>query len=60
MDIRNAAFYVGVVGLAALECIEWPLALVFVASKALADQHHSQLLRQIGQGTEQAEGLTDE
>jgi hypothetical protein len=60
MDLRNVAFYVGVGGLAVLECIDWPLALVFVASKALADQHHSELLRSVGQGTEQAEGLTHE
>jgi hypothetical protein len=43
-----------VAALAALECIEWPVAVVLAVGKALADNQHSRLLVEFGEALEEA------
>lgn len=51
---EHLAWYAAVATLMALECIEWPVAAVVMAGKALADNRHSQVLQELGEGMEQA------
>jgi hypothetical protein len=46
------AWYAGVATLAVLEVVEWPVAIVMVTAKALADSTHHQLVSQFGQALE--------
>jgi hypothetical protein len=46
-------WYAGVAALAAFEVIEWPVALVVSVGKALADNRHSQALRELGDALEE-------
>ncbi|WP_413231991.1 hypothetical protein OG271_11665 [Micromonospora rifamycinica] len=48
------AYYAGLGVLAALQVIEWPLALVITAGHLLADQHLSGLVKGIGEALESA------
>lgn len=48
------AYYAGVGVLAALQVIEWPLALVITAGHLLADQHMSGLAKGLGEALEAA------
>jgi hypothetical protein len=48
------AYFAGIGVLAALELIEWPVALVIVAGHVLAAQHMSRLVKGIGQAFEEA------
>ena len=51
---EHLAWYAAVGTLVALECIEWPIAALIVTGKALADNRHSRVLRELGEGLEQA------
>lgn len=48
------AYYAGVGVLAALQIIEWPLALVVTVGHVLADQHLSGLARGVGEALQEA------
>ncbi|MEV4654584.1 hypothetical protein [Micromonospora sp. NPDC049301] len=48
------AYYAGLGVLAALQVIEWPMALVITAGHLLADQHFSGLVRGVGDALESA------
>ncbi|MFU8853234.1 hypothetical protein ACNAW0_19915 [Micromonospora sp. SL1-18] len=48
------AYYAGLGVLAALQVIEWPLALVITAGHLLADQHLSGVVRGLGEALESA------
>ncbi|MEV4384627.1 hypothetical protein AB0J68_02685 [Micromonospora sp. NPDC049580] len=48
------AYYAGLGVLAALQVIEWPLALVITAGHLLADQHFSGLVRGVGEALQDA------
>ncbi|MFI7219290.1 hypothetical protein [Micromonospora maritima] len=48
------AYYAGIGVLAALQVIEWPLALVITAGHVLADQHFSGLVKGVGEALETA------
>ncbi|SCL22906.1 hypothetical protein GA0070616_2628 [Micromonospora nigra] len=48
------AYYAGIGVLAALQVIEWPLALVITAGHVLADQHLSGLAKGLGEALETA------
>ncbi|WP_433530823.1 hypothetical protein ACQPYA_01415 [Micromonospora sp. CA-263727] len=48
------AYYAGIGVLAALQVIEWPLALVITAGHLLADQHLSGLAKGVGEALEAA------
>ena len=48
----HMAWYAGVATLAVLEVVEWPVAIVMVTAKALADSTHHQLVSQFGQALE--------
>ncbi|MFI6227124.1 hypothetical protein ACIBCR_07355 [Micromonospora echinospora] len=50
----KVAYYAGVGVLAALQVIEWPLAVVITAGHLLADQHLSGLARGVGEAMETA------
>jgi hypothetical protein len=48
------AYYAGIGLLAALDLIEWPIALVIVTGHVLAAQHLHRVVRGIGQALEEA------
>ncbi|SCG49758.1 hypothetical protein [Micromonospora inositola] len=48
----KVAYYAGLGVLAALQVIEWPLALVITAGHLLADQHMSGLVKGVGEALE--------
>ncbi|MFI7435325.1 hypothetical protein [Micromonospora haikouensis] len=50
----KVAYYAGLGVLAALQVIEWPLALVITAGHLLADQHLSGLAKGVGEALESA------
>ncbi|WP_130330246.1 hypothetical protein [Micromonospora kangleipakensis] len=50
----KVAYYAGLGVLAALQVIEWPLALVITAGHLLADQHMSGLVKGVGEALESA------
>jgi hypothetical protein len=50
----HLAFYGGVIALAALELVEWPVAVALAAGHALANQHHNTTIRQLGEALEEA------
>jgi hypothetical protein len=51
---HHIVWYAGVGALVALECIEWPIALILATGKALADNRHSAMLREMGEALEEA------
>lgn len=48
------AFLAGLGALAALEIVEWPVALVLAVGHQLAHSHHSRVLREFGDALEEA------
>jgi hypothetical protein len=48
------AYYGALAGLAALEIIDWPIALAIGAGHALAANHHNKVARELGEALEQA------
>ena len=50
----KVAYYAGLGVLAALQVIEWPLAVVITAGHLLADQHMSGLVKGVGEALESA------
>jgi hypothetical protein len=51
---RHLGWYAGVAALVAVECIEWPVAVILAVGKALADNQHSRLLVEFGEALEEA------
>jgi hypothetical protein len=51
---QHLVWYGGVALLVALECVEWPIAVILATGKALADNHHSAMLREFGEALEEA------
>ena len=43
------AYYGGLAALAALELIDWPVAVVIAAGHLLASNHNNRLLKEVGQ-----------
>ncbi|KAB1949340.1 hypothetical protein F8271_01115 [Micromonospora sp. ALFpr18c] len=50
----KVAYYAGLGVLAALQVIEWPIALVITAGHLLADQHFSGLVKGVGEALQNA------
>lgn len=48
------AYYGGLAALAALELIDWPVAVVIVAGHVLANNHHNRILEELGEAMEEA------
>ena len=47
------AYYGALAGLAALEIIDWPIALIIGAGHALAENHHNKVAEELGEALEQ-------
>jgi hypothetical protein len=47
-------YFAGIATLAALEIIDWPLAVIIAAGHLLADQRRSRTLHAFGEALEQA------
>jgi hypothetical protein len=43
------AYYGALAGLAALEIIDWPIAVAIGAGHVLASQHHSKVMEELGE-----------
>lgn len=52
---EQLAYYSGLAALAALELIDWPVAVVIAAGHLLANNHHNRLLEELGEAIEEAE-----
>src|SRR5271163_5257936 len=52
---EQLAYYGGLAALAALELIDWPVAVVIAAGHLLASNHHNRLLEELGEAIEVAE-----
>ena len=50
---EQLAYYGGLAALAALELIDWPVALVIAAGHVLASNHHNQILEELGEAIEE-------
>ncbi|MFJ8108974.1 hypothetical protein [Streptomyces sp. NPDC096132] len=50
----HLAFLAGVAVLAAVDILEWPVALVLAVGHQLARNHHSKVLREFGEAMEEA------
>lgn len=48
----HLVWYAGLATFAALEIVDWPVALLMAAAKALSDSHHHELLREFGAALE--------
>jgi hypothetical protein len=51
---EQLAYYGALAGLAALEIIDWPIALIIGAGHALAENHHNKVAEELGEALEQA------
>jgi hypothetical protein len=51
---QRLAWYGGVVAIAALELIDWPIAIVLLVGHALAEDHHHRVLQDFGEALEEA------
>ncbi|WP_156752034.1 hypothetical protein [Mycobacterium sp. E2497] len=51
---EQLAYFGGLAALAALELIDWPVAVVFAAGHLLASNHHNKLLEELGEAMEEA------
>ena len=51
---EQLAYYGGIAALAAFELLDWPVALVIATGHLLANNHHNQLLEEIGEALEEA------
>jgi hypothetical protein len=50
---EQLAYYGGLAALAALELIDWPVALVIATGHLLASNHHNRLLEDLGEAMEE-------
>ncbi len=50
---EQLAYYGGLAALAALELIEWPVALVIAAGHLMASNHHNKILEELGEAIEE-------
>ena len=50
---EQIAYYGGLAALAALEIIDWPVALVIVAGHVLASNHRNKILEELGEAMEE-------
>ncbi len=50
---EQIAYYGGLAALAALEIIDWPIAVVIVAGHVLANNHRSKILEELGEAMEE-------
>jgi hypothetical protein len=51
---EQLAYYGALAALAAVEIIDWPIALVIGAGHALASNHHDRVAQEIGEALEDA------
>ncbi|MGZ4512438.1 MAG: hypothetical protein ACXVX4_14095 [Mycobacterium sp.] len=51
---EQLAYFGGLAALAALELIDWPVAVVIAAGHLLASNHHNKLLEELGEAMEEA------
>ncbi|MBV9514018.1 MAG: hypothetical protein JO280_08285 [Mycobacteriaceae bacterium] len=51
---EHLAYYGGLGVLAALQLLEWPLALVLGVGHALAENHHSRVAQELGEALDEA------
>jgi hypothetical protein len=51
---EHVAYYGALGALAALEIIEWPIALAIAAGHALAENQHSRVAQEVGEALEDA------
>ncbi|ODR04910.1 hypothetical protein AWC25_06760 [Mycobacterium sherrisii] len=51
---EQLAYYGGLAALAALELIDWPVALVIATGHLLASNHHNRLIEEFGEAMEEA------
>lgn len=51
---EQLVYYGALAGLAALEIIDWPIALAIGAGHALASNRHSKVVQELGQALEDA------
>ena len=51
---EQLAYLGGLAALAALEIIDWPVALAIGAGHALAQQHHNRVARELGEALQDA------
>lgn len=51
---EQLAYYGGLAALAALELIDWPVAVVIATGHILASNHHNRLLEEFGEALEEA------
>lgn len=51
---EQLAYYGGLAALAALELIDWPVALVIATGHILASNHHNRMLEELGEAMEEA------
>jgi hypothetical protein len=51
---EQLAYYGALAGLAALEILDWPIALAIGAGHALASNHHSKIAQELGEALETA------
>jgi hypothetical protein len=52
--LDHLVFYGAVVAMAAVELVDWPVALVIAAGKALSDNRTHKTLRSVGEALEEA------
>jgi hypothetical protein len=50
---EQLAYFGGLAALAALELIDWPVALVIAAGHLLASNHHNRILEELGEAIEE-------
>jgi hypothetical protein len=48
------AYYGALAGLAALQIIDWPIALAIGAGHVLASSHHNRVVQELGEALEEA------
>jgi hypothetical protein len=51
---EQLAYFGGLAALAALELIDWPVAVVIAAGHLLAANHHNKILEELGEAMEEA------
>jgi hypothetical protein len=51
---EQLAYYAGLAALAAIEIIDWPVALIIATGHALANQHHNRVAEELGEAIEEA------
>ncbi|BBZ25930.1 hypothetical protein MMAD_02250 [Mycolicibacterium madagascariense] len=51
---ESLAYFGGLAALAAVEIIDWPIALIIATGHALASQHRNRLVAELGEALEEA------